>query len=310
MISVIIPLYNKQDSITGTIQSVLGQSVTDFELVVVDDGSTDNSVVMVQEIHDERIRVISKQNGGVCSARNAGIRAAHGEYVALMDADDIWDKDYLKEQLRMVADFPDCHMWGINYAETVEGRIIRDVPTGLPKGYRGIVEGYFGKKGRVSDLFCSSSVLIRKDAFEKVGLFDERIRYAEDCDMWYRIIARFKVAFYDRYMVYYRFDAENRARLKPRPLKYFLPFFVDKYQSFKDNEVFYRWINQWCAQHIAIYYFNRPAERKDAVIASKKLDYGVIPFKYKMLFKPPYCIGVIAYKIIRLKNGRDFRNRY
>ena len=110
MISVIIPLYNKQDSITGTIQSVLGQSVTDFELVVVDDGSTDNSVVMVQEIHDERIRVISKQNGGVCSARNAGIRAAHGEYVALMDADDIWDKDYLKEQLRMVADFPDCHM--------------------------------------------------------------------------------------------------------------------------------------------------------------------------------------------------------
>ena len=146
MISVIIPLYNKQDSITGTIQSVLGQSVTDFELVVVDDGSTDNSVVMVQEIHDERIRVISKQNGGVCSARNAGIRAAHGEYVALMDADDIWDKDYLKEQLRMVADFPDCHMWGINYAETVEGRIIRDVPTGLPKGYRGIVEGYFGKK--------------------------------------------------------------------------------------------------------------------------------------------------------------------
>lgn len=302
LVSVVIPLYNKQASIANTIESVLGQTIGDFEIVVVDDGSTDNSLEIVQRIFDDRIQVIHKKNGGVSSARNVGIRAAKGDYIALLDADDVWDRDYLKEQLRMVSDFPDCYMWGINYAETVNGEVLRDVPTGLPKGFRGIVEDYFRIKGRVSDLFCSSSVLIKKEAFDKVGFFDDRIRYAEDSDMWFRIIARFKVAFYDRYMVFYRFDAENRAQDQRRPLKYFLPFFVEKYQSFQDNSVFYTWVNRWSAQHIANYYFNQPYDRKDAVLASKKLDYSVIPNKYIFLFKTPFFIGFALYKAIRIVN--------
>lgn len=302
MLSVIIPLYNKQDSIAKTIQSVLNQTILDFELIVVDDGSTDNSLAVVQGIEDPRIRIIHKDNGGVCSARNIGIRSARGHYVALLDADDLWDQDYLKEQLRMVSDFPDCYMWGINYAETVNGEIIRDVPTGLPKGFRGVIEDYFRIKGRISDLFCSSSVLIKIEVFDKVGIFDERIRYAEDLDMWFRIIARYKVAFYDQYMVYYRFDAENRAQAKYRPLKFFLPFFVDKYQSFKENSVFYTWVNRWSAQHIANYYFNQPNDRKDAALAAKKLDYSVISIKYRYLFKPPFFIGSALYKTIRFVN--------
>lgn len=300
LVSVVIPLYNKQASIANTIESVLGQTIGDFEIVVVDDGSTDNSLEIVQRFFDDRIQVIHKKNGGVSSARNVGIRAAKGDYIALLDADDVWDRDYLKEQLRMVSDFPDCYMWGINYAETVNGEVVRDVPTGLPKGYRGIVADYFRIEGRISDLFCSSSVLIKKEAFDKVGFFDERIRYAEDSDMWFRIIARFKVAFYDRYMVFYRFDAENRAQVQRRPLKYFLPFFVEKYQSFQDNSVFYTWVNRWSAQHIANYYFNQPNDRKDAVLASKRLDYSVIPNKYKFLFKTPFLIGFALYKAIRI----------
>lgn len=302
VVSVVIPLHNKQDSIACTIQSVLDQTIGDFEIVVVDDGSTDNSLGIVQSFDDERIRVIHKENGGVSSARNVGIQAAKGVFIALLDADDLWDRDYLREQMRMVSDFPDCHMWGINYAETVNGEIIRVVPTGLPKGYRGVVEDYFSIKRRASDLFCSSSVLIKKEVFDKVGFFDERIRYAEDSDMWFRIIARFKVAFYDRYMVFYRFDAENRAQVKPRRLNSFLPFYVDKYKSFQDNTIFYAWINRWSAQHIANYYFNQPNERKDAALAAKKLDYSVIPLKYKYLLKPPFFIGAALYKTIRFVN--------
>lgn len=301
-ISIVVPLYNKQNAITSTIQSVLDQSVKDYEIVIVDDGSTDNSLEIVHSFDDERIRVIHKENGGVSSARNTGIKAAKGDYVALLDADDVWDRDYLKEQLRMVADFPDCHMWGINYAETFGGEIVRDVPTGLPKGFRGVVEDYYRIKGRISDLFCSSSVIIKKEAFDKVGFFDERIRYAEDSDMWFRIIARFQVAFYDRYMVFYRFDAENRAQNQRRPLKYFLPFFVDKYQSFQDNTVFYTWVNRWSAQHIAYYYFNSPMDLDDASIAAKRLDYHVIPNKYKLLFGLPYFFGKALYCLIRFKN--------
>lgn len=305
MISIVIPLFNKSESVFGTISSVLGQSYQDFEIIIVDDGSTDDSFQVVSRFGqlEPKLTLIQKKNGGVCSARNTGIRAAKGDYIALLDADDIWDKDYLQEQMKMVEDFPECSMWGINYGETIDGTIIRDVPTGLPKGYRGIVEDYFRIPGRISDLFCSSSVLIRKSVFDHIGLFDERIRYAEDSDMWFRIIARFPVAFYDRYMVYYRFDAENRAQVKHRPLKFFLPFFVDKYSSYKDNSVFYRWINRWSAQHIAWYYFNVKSEREDAVAASERLDYNVIPNKYILLFKSPYWLGKTIYGFIRFKNS-------
>ena len=305
MISIVIPLYNKVASIAKTLESVLGQSYQDFEVIVVDDGSTDGSGKVVDDFRktDHRLTLVRKSNGGVCSARNAGIRAAKGDLIALLDADDLWDKDYLTEQMRMVADFPDCNMWGINYGETVDGKIIREVPTGLPKGFRGMVEDYFRIPGRVSDLFCSSSVLVRQSTFDQVGLFDERIKYAEDSDMWFRIIARFPVAFYDRYMVFYRFDAENRAQTRHRPLKCFLPFFVDKYSSFKDNPVFYGWIHRWSAQHIARYFFDSLDEKKDAIVAAGRLDYNVLPFKYRILFKSPYFLGKTVYGLIRYKNS-------
>lgn len=312
MISIIIPLYNKGKSILNTIQSVLRQTYNDFELIIVNDGSTDDSLSIVEGVcsSNPKIRIINKPNGGVCSARNLGIQSAKGDYIALLDADDIWDKYYLEEQMKMVSDYPSCNMWGINYAETVNGEIIRDVPTGLPKGFRGIVDDYFRIPGRVSDLFCSSSVLIRKETFKDVGGFDERIRYAEDSDMWFRIIARFKVAFYDRYMVYYRFDAENRAQTKTRHLRDFLPFFVDKYKPYKDNPFFYEWINRWSAQHIANYYFNNRAEREDALTASRKLDYTVIPYKYTLLFKSPYFFGRVLYNAIKFKKSSSLKGTF
>ena len=304
MVSIVIPLYNKSASVSSTIRSIQGQTYSDFEIIVVDDGSTDGSFQIVKEmtLTEPRLRVIRQANGGVCSARNTGIKAARSNYIALLDADDIWDRDYLSEQLRMIADFPECAMWGINYAETINDEIIRVVPTGLPQGFRGIVEDYFQIPGRVSDLFCSSSVVIKKSIFDVVGLFDERIKYAEDSDMWFRIIARSKVAFYDKYLVFYRFDAENRAQAKYRPLARFLPFFVDKYGAYKDNPVFYSWIHRWSAQHIASYLFNYRDERKDAQIASSKLDYNVIPIKYSLLFKSPFFVGKRLYRFIRFKN--------
>lgn len=301
MISVVIPLYNKAQSITHTLDSVLAQTYTDYEVVVVNDGSTDGSgEVVIQYIKDNpqsqsTIHIIHKPNGGVCSARNRGIREAKGEYIALLDADDQWDKEYLAEQVRMIKDFPDAAMWGINFAELSHGQLIRKLATGLPDGYRGYVEHYFEMKGRVSDLFCSSSVVIRKEVFDKVDYFDERIKYSEDIDMWYRIIANYPVAFYDCYMVWYLYDADNRAMNRKRLLKYWLPYYADKYKDprFNHNHTFYRWVMRWCAQHIRLVYFGDLSQRKDAVEAIKKLDYTQLPKKYKLLFHFPYAIAKV-----------------
>lgn len=305
MISVVIPLYNKQNAIVATLQSVLAQTYQNFEIVVVDDGSTDNSAQVVEELFEkypslqggDRGRLIRKPNGGVCSARNRGIQEAKYDYIALLDGDDLWDEHYLEEQVKLIQDFPEAKMWGINFAEMSNGKLVRTLPTGLPEGYRGYVENYFQMPGRISDLYCSSSVVIKKEVFDYVGYFDERIKYAEDNDMWFRIIATYPVAFYDKYMAFYLFDTENRAMNNKCLLKYFLPYYIDKYQDFKYNQVFYRWINRWAANRIRAYYFDSNKEQlEDARIAARKLDYAVIPPKYKLLYKAPYWMAVILNK--------------
>lgn len=309
MISIVIPLYNKEKSIASTLQSVCEQTYKDYEVVIVNDGSTDKSLDAVKdfvsrlEIGDWRLKIVSKENGGVCSARNRGIQEAKGEYIALLDGDDLWDKDYLAEQAALIRDFPDAAMWGINFAETNNGKLVRRLSTGMPSGYRWYVDDYFQMPGRRSDLFCSSSVVIKKSIFDIVGLFDERIKYSEDIDMWYRIIATNKVVFYDRYMVYYRYDAENRALKRSYRLKQSLPYYIGKYQNpmFKANEAFYRWINRWSANHIRAYYFHGDKiDRQEAREAAAGLDYNVIPRKYNILFKKPYPIAVILNVIDRI----------
>lgn len=301
-ISIVIPLYNKQNAIVTTLQSVLTQTYTNYEIIVVDDGSTDKSADIAEAVLSEyiafnvdcRVRVIRKGNGGVCSARNRGIHEAKYDYIALLDGDDQWHPEYLAEQVRLIEDFPKARMWGINFAEMSNGKLVRTLSTGLPKGFRGYVEDYFNISGRVSDLFCSSSVVISKMVFNKVGIFDERIKYAEDLDMWYRIIANFPVVFYNNYLVNYLHDAENRSLTKKILLKDYLPYYIDKYVDYKkNNTIFYIWINKWAAHRIRLFYFsNDIIQRQYACEAARKLDFSVLPLKYKYLFnKFPYFIA-------------------
>jgi GT2 family glycosyltransferase len=190
-------------------------------------------------------------------------------------------------------------MWGINFAE--RGRkIITKLPTGLPVGYRGYIENYFQIPGRVSYLFCSSSVVISKEVFDQVEYFDERIKYAEDLDMWFRIAATYPLAFYDKTMVWYLLDAENRAMNRPQILNLYLPYFVDKYANYKSNSNFYNWIHRWSAQVIRRYYFSTNMQDVNhARVAIKKLDYSVLPKKYFILYnsKCPYWIARILHKL-------------
>ena len=298
--SVVIPLYNKQNAIVATLQSVFAQTYQNFEIVVVDDGSTDNSAHVVEEFFEkypslqggDRGRLVKKPNGGVCSARNRGIQEAKYDYIALLDGDDLWDEHYLEEQVKLIQDFPEAKMWGINFAEMSDGKLIRTLPTGLPEGYRGYVENYFQIPGRISDLYCSSSIVIKKEVFDRVGYFDERIKYAEDSDMWFRIIATYPVAFYDKFMAFYLCDAENRALNRKIMLRDYLPFFVDKYKAYRGNKIFYTWINRWSANIIRRYYFVKNNNQLiDAKIAANRLDYSVIPRKFRLLFKTPYILA-------------------
>ena len=333
MISIVIPLYNKAQSIRKTLDSVLAQTYKDFEIVIVDDGSTDDSFRVVEEyirevrrenlkfkgeencragsnaatpytLHSTLIRLIRKENGGVCSARNRGIQKAKYEYIALLDGDDLWDEHYLEEQVKLIQDFPEAKMWGVNYAFVKYG-ITTKYNQGLGDGYRGYVKKYFETKH--GDLYWSSSVVIRKDAFEITGCFDERIAYSEDLDMWYRIILHYPVVFYDKVLAFYNQDAENRCAYDLKihhDLAKYLPYYIDKYQAeFDRNRAFSKFLCTLSAVIILQenYYFGKVDDRKKADKVVKYLRYQDIHPKYRWIFKTPRCIGWFIYQMVNLK---------
>lgn len=309
--SVVIPLYNKQNSIAATLQSVLAQTYTNYEIIVVDDGSTDDSARVVEELMKnspslqggDRGRLIRKSNGGVCSARNRGIQEAKYDYIALLDGDDLWDEHYLEEQVKLIHDFPEAKMWGVNYADIVNGKIY-PYQQGMGKDYRGYVEDYFGTSH--ADLFCSSSVVLTKEIAQKVGMQDERMAYSEDLDFWYRIILHAKVVFYDKVLAFYNKDAENRAEQNFHAhfdIKRRMEYYVEKYvHYFKENPSFARFISLRAAWLILQegYYFGDKYDREATDKIIKYLAYEHMPYKYRLIFRTPRFVGRVVYELTKL----------
>lgn len=306
MISVVIPLYNKENDVRRTLESVLNQSYTDFEVVVVDDGSTDKGADIVREmaLNDSRIRLIEQANAGVSAARNRGIREAKNNLIALIDADDYWDKDCLLELVKMTEDFPEAAMCGVNYTSIRYGKYV-PYNQGMPEGFRDYVKDYFSSSH--NGLFCSSSVILRREIAISVGLFDERIIIAEDLDMWYRIILNYPVAFYNKVFSYYNRDAANRAEGRlgfHHEISSRIDYYIDKFEPFLlNNKAFARTFSMHIAYNILHggYYFGNRHDRECTNHIVRHMPYEVMPLKYRFIFKTPRSIGWCVYKLSLLK---------
>lgn len=187
-ISVIIPTYNRAHCIKDAIDSVLNQNFKDYELIVVDDGSTDGTENIIKE-YGSCLRLIKQQNGGVSTARNTGIRAARGDWIAFLDSDDIWERDKLKIQFEDVKKFPQV------VAHLVDADLQKD-----PDHYislfelRGVSEEYkvspFRKRPLLDVLkvnFCTPCWFVKKGAIEAAGYFNSDLKVSEDTDLLARI---------------------------------------------------------------------------------------------------------------------------
>lgn len=197
MISVIIPLYNKATSIARVLDCVLAQTYQDFEVVVVDDGSTDDGVAIVKSYTDSRIRLICRENAGVSAARNRGIAEAQGEYVAFLDADDEWASDYLRIQNILSSEFAECDVFATNYMMKYSNG---DVTSAQIKkirfaGEAGVLENYFEVASCSHPPLWTSAVMVRKSAIESVGGFPVGIKSGEDLLTWARLAIRYKIAY-------------------------------------------------------------------------------------------------------------------
>lgn len=239
--SVVIPLYNKNDTIAATIKSVLGQSFGDFELLVIDDGSTDNSVEIVKGFSDRRIKIISQPNGGEGAARNNGITSASADYVSLLDADDIWHEGYLAKMRDMIEKYPDAGIYCCAMVACYgNGQRVIYTRREYLDGVEDIcTDDYFDVAGDWSFMF-SSTITIPKKVFEKVGLFLPRVKMGPDLEMWARILLEYKMAYSPKPYVDYINDNPSQATSSNRDISKFQlhsPLTDMLYKKLKNNEV-------------------------------------------------------------------------
>lgn len=197
MISVIIPLYNKEKQIVHTLQSVLNQTFQDFEIVIVDDGSTDGSVSEVEKFSDLRIRLIHQKNAGVSAARNRGIEEAKGDLIAFLDADDEWKPEYLATQYHLSQKYPDCSVFACNYEfRNIEGKVTPTIICKLPfTGEDGILFNYFEVASCSHPPLWTSSIVVKKQAIQAIGGFPVGIRSGEDLLTWARLAVNGQIAY-------------------------------------------------------------------------------------------------------------------
>ena len=212
-ISVVIPLYNKRESIALSIASVVAQSVAPREIIVVDDGSTDGSGEVVEALAAEnpKIRLIHQTNRGVSAARNRAIEVATGEYVALLDGDDTWSEGYIAQICRLITIYPDCGAYATGFY-VVDGRecAVGDTPKS-----EGVVD-FFAESQRHYVLIPSATTLNRSLVLQ-LGGFPEGMRMGEDQYLWTKIARTSKVCFSPSPMVSYSRSGENRSAAIYRP---------------------------------------------------------------------------------------------
>lgn len=197
MFSIVIPLHNKEQSITNTLQSVLNQSFTEFEVIIVNDGSTDKSVEKVEAFTDPRIRLIHQVNAGVSAARNKGIEEARFEWIAFLDADDLWKEKHLETFKQNIETYTDISVFVNGFAYMINEKVktIQNIETG-------IIDNYF-KLVINNPLIHTSAICIRKTVLTIIGGFHKEITHGEDLEMWARIGKKYKMYYSKIINVFY-----------------------------------------------------------------------------------------------------------
>jgi len=199
-VSVIIPAYNAMEYLPETLENVLQQTLRDFEVIVVDDGSSDDICSWFEaHVIDARVRLVSQENKGLSGARNTGIKHATSPYIAFPDADDLWDTSKLEKQVHLLDSDPSSglvYTW-VAYIDS-QGK-----PTGRVR--KNSAEGMIWPDLTQHNVIeCGSVVLVRHECFREVGLFDESLRSIEDLDMWLRMAQHYQFRMISEPLVYYR----------------------------------------------------------------------------------------------------------
>jgi len=211
-ISVVIPLYNKEKYIQRAIESVISQTVPVDEIIVVDDGSTDNSILELKKIAASNIRLIKQPNQGVSSARNTGVEQSQNEWIAFLDADDEWQPTYISKIQQLAIQYPNCGAYATSYMIQKNGGST-PIRFSTTENWEGILQDYFNDLVDPTNTFYSSSIVVKKSALVLAGGFPIGVVQGEDTNTWIRLSLITNIGLSRNRLVIYHCEAEGRSSI-------------------------------------------------------------------------------------------------
>jgi len=297
IISIVIPLYNKASTIQRTVASVLSQTVQDFELIIVDGNSTDGSFEIASQIKDPRI-VLFKQHGkGVSAARNQGVEKARADVVAFLDADDLWESDFLETILQLVKKYPEAGMYGTAFAVCKNNNPLRTVS--LDTDEDGVLLSYFSDFTNAGHpIIITSAFAVRKSAFIDVGGYSETLRIGEDHDLFGKLALYYPVAYSPKVCSRYNLASENNTDTVDYVLEVPLEKYLKEHNLYNntadENTGFAEYLDHWRIRtggrniYSGFRKEGRVQIRKVTTKKSRLLKYGFLiasymPIPYKMM---------------------------
>lgn len=289
MFSVVIPLYNKEKYILSSLHSVLNQTFKDFEVIIVNDGSTDNSVQVVEEIDDDRIKIIHQENQGVSAARNQGIEEAKYEWIAFLDADDTWEVSFLEEIAKTIENYPENSIFVGGQTEVFKSGSVRYSNEFIPtEGETGKVN-FFEVISKYNSPIHSSNVVIRKQHLDVNELFPEGRKNYEDYDLWMRLCVNETVIYINKHLSSFIRDVAESAStgyFLANDLMLFMQTIlnVEKQLSSEDKVFFQKFYNRFCINALlknSAMYNN--GERKKVIRSMSQILEGAYLFTAKTI---------------------------
>jgi glycosyltransferase involved in cell wall biosynthesis len=237
-ISVIIPLLNKGSYIARAINSVLHQTIQNFDIIVIDGGSQDDGPNIVEDFNDPRIYFLVQTGKGVSNARNEAVNYSKNEFIAFLDADDEWMPNHLETILRLIEKCPEAGMFTTAWKKTAEGKTRWANYKYIPKPpWEGLLPDYFKSGALGSSPVWTSVVVIPRKIFHEMGGFPEDYWFGEDLDLFGKIALKYPVAFSWEFGAIYHVEALNRAGEKGVPLDYEEPFIKTARAALNKGEV-------------------------------------------------------------------------
>lgn len=303
-ISVIIPLYNKAPYAAKTIGSVLSQTYSDYELVIVDDGSKDNSAEIAEKAIDGQPNclLIKQENAGVSMARNNGVAASHGDFLCFLDADDWWEPTFLEEMSKLIKEYPEAGIYGTNYTivnETKRKTRVAQVGVeeGFEKGYINYCQAY--AKTMYMPL-CTGAVSIPRSVFVEMQGFPKGIKLGEDFLLWIRVALKYKVVFLNKPLSFYNQDVDAVDRGVGRlykPEEHMLWNLVDIEPAEETNEDYKLLIDNLRTYDLLPYYLSKEYHEA-AKQELAKVDWEKQSVKTRRQYKQPLAWQRLKYTIL------------